>query len=44
MLIYRCAHCGRELVEVDLTEPEPACPDHPNGVVEFIAVKDHADS
>ena len=33
MLTYRCVHCGHELGLVPQS-PEPACPDHPNGVVE----------
>lgn len=34
MLIYRCAHCGRELGPVLPGTPEPTCPDHPLGVIE----------
>lgn len=34
MLVYRCAHCGEILGEVVDGVPQPACPTHPDGVVE----------
>ena len=34
MQVYRCQHCGRELGPLVENEPQPACPDHPDGVVE----------
>lgn len=33
MLAYRCIHCGFVLGTAP-TDVEPACPDHPQGVVE----------
>lgn len=33
MIVYRCAHCGELLGPVP-QEPEPVCPNHPDGVVE----------
>jgi hypothetical protein len=35
MLVYRCAHCGEILGPIDpAPEEPPACPNHPDGIVE----------
>lgn len=36
MLIYRCEHCNQPLGPVVDGEPEPTCPDHPNGLVSVV--------